>query len=141
MTSTLEHEPATATETPNATRLVGGILDDATKLISQHVAMFKAEVRQDLKRSVKSAKYLGVGSVLTSVGLLFLAIALVPLLGTIFPALPAWACWAIVGGTFFVAGGIAFAVGRSLIASFNPLPNQSLAALQEDVSWITKPRT
>ena len=128
-------------EAPNASRLVSGILDDATKLISQHISMFRAEIRQDFKRSLDAAKYLGVGLTLSMVGMLFLAIALVPLLGSFFPTLPSWACWAIVGGVFVVAGGIAFAIGRTVIGSVNPLPVQSLAALQENVSWITKPRT
>ena len=141
MTTVDVAESTPITEAPNATRLVSGILDDATKLISQHVAMFRAEVRQDFKRSVDAAKYLGVGTVLVVVGVVFLAVALVPLLGTLVPSLPVWACWAIVGGTFVLAGGIAFAIGRAVLGSVNPLPTQSIAALQENVSWITKPRT
>jgi hypothetical protein len=131
--------PATS-ESQNATRLVAGIIDDATKLISQHVDLFRAEVRQDFKRSVTAAKYLGTGSILLVVGCLFLAISLVPLLGEFFPSLPIWSRWAIVGGLFVVTGGIAFAIGQSVMRSFNPLPDQTLAAIQEDVTWITKPQ-
>lgn len=133
--------PNPAAETQNATRLVGGIIDDATKLISQHVAMFRAEIRQDFKRSMDAAKYLGLGSLLATLGLLFLAVSLVPLLGALVPTLPKWACWALVGGALLVMGGIAFAIGRASFGKLNPLPTQSLAAIQEDVTWITKPRT
>lgn len=132
--------PAT-NEPQNATRLVSGILEDATKLISQHVALFRAEVRRDFKRSVTAAKYLSTGSLLIGVGCLFLAISLVPLLGEFFPSLSLWSRWAILGGTFVVAGAIAFAIGQSVMRSFNPLPDQTLAAIQEDVTWITKPQT
>jgi hypothetical protein len=128
-------------EPQNATRLVAGIIDDATRLISQHVAMFRAEVRQDFKRSIDAAKYLGAGSLLSTVGLLFLAVSLVPLLNSLVPTLPMWSCWAIVGGALLLAGGIAFAIGKTIFGKTNPLPNQTLAAIQEDVSWITKPRT
>lgn len=134
-------ETPAASEPQNATRLVAGILDDATKLISQHVALFRAEVRQDFKRSVEAAKYLSTGSFLIVIGCLFLAISLVPLIGEFFPSLPLWSRWAIVGGTFVVAGGIAFAIGQSVMRSFNPLPDQTLAAIQENVTWITKPQT
>ena len=130
-----------ASEPQNATRLVAGILDDATKLISQHVALFRAEVRQDFKRTVTAAKYLSTGSLFIVVGCLFLAVSLVPLLGEFFPSLPLWSRWAIVGGTFVVAGGIAFAIGQSVMRSFNPLPDQTLAAIREDVTWISKPQT
>jgi hypothetical protein len=129
-----------ASESQNATRLVAGILDDASKLLMQHVELFRAEVREDFKRTVTAAKYLGAGSALVLVGALFLAVSLVPLIGELAPSLPPWSRWAIVGGVFVVAGGIAFAIGRSVMRSFNPLPDQTLAAIREDVSWISKPQ-
>lgn len=128
-------------ESQNATRLVAGILDDASKLLSQHVALFRAEVREDFKRSLTAAKYLGTGTLLIVAGCLFLAVSLVPLLGEVFPSLPVWSRWAIVGGAFVVAGGIAFAIGQSVLRSFNPLPDQTLAAIQEDMTWIKTPQT
>jgi hypothetical protein len=132
--------PATG-EPQNASRLVAGILEDASKLISQHVELFRAEVRQDFKKTMTAAKYLSTGSLLIVVGCLFLAVALVPLIGEFFPSLPLWSRWAIVGGTFILAGGIAFAIGQSVMRSFNPLPDQTLAAIREDVTWMSKPQT
>ena len=142
---TTDTEPSPATfvngEPQNVTRLVGGILDDATKLISQHIAMFRAEVRQDFKRSMNAAKYLGVGTYFAAIGLLFLLVSLVPLLNTLVPTFPLWACWAIVGGALIVVGIAVFAIGQIVLGSISPMPNQTLAAIQEDVTWITKPRT
>jgi hypothetical protein len=133
-------EKPVASEPQNATRLVSGILEDASKLISQHVELFRAEVRQDFKRTMTAAKYLSTGSLFIVVGCLFLAISLVPLIGEFAPSLPVWSRWAIVGGTFIVIGGIAFAIGQSVMRSFNPLPDQTFAAIQKDVPWIAKPQ-
>jgi len=136
--ATFDAPPA---DQPNATRLVSGILDDATTLIRQNIAMLRAEVREDLRKTTEAAKYMGLGSALAALGGLFLVISLVPLLGWLAPSLPPWACWAIVGGVLLVIGGITFVIGRSLLRSFSPLPDKSLNALQENVSWITKPRS
>jgi len=136
----LNHEAPTV-DAPTLTRLVSGIIDDATELISQQAAMLRAEFREDLRRTKQAAKYLGFGTALAAIGGLFLIVSLVPLLSWLAPSLPTWACWAIVGGTFLALGGIAFAIGRTIMASFNPLPNKTLAALQENVTWITKPRS
>jgi hypothetical protein len=128
-------------EAPTAARLVGEILDDAGRLIRQQAAMFRAEVREDVRRTVTAVKYVGAGAALAAVGGLFLAVGLVPLLGWLVPSLPAWACWMIVGGCFLLAGVIAAAVGRSIMKSFNPLPEKTLAALEENVTWITGARS
>jgi hypothetical protein len=138
--TTLDHEVAPA-EAPSVTRLVSGIIDDATSLIGQQASMLRAEIREDLRRTGQAAKYLGFGSALVGMGGLFLALGLVPLLNVLVPSLPVWACWGIVGGTLLVLGGIALAIGRTILKSFTALPNKTLAALQENVTWITKPRS
>lgn len=127
-------------ESASATRLVASILDDATTLLSQHVAMFRAEVRQEVTRGLNAAKYLSLGLLLSSIGMLFIAVGCVPLLNYLVPSLPMWSCWAIVGGLFISLGIIAYLVGRSAIASINAVPNQTLAAIQKDVKWITNPQ-
>ena len=50
------------------------------------------------------------------------------------------ASWGIIGGTVVVLGIIAAVVGGRILASYNPLPDKSFNALQENVSWITKPQ-
>ncbi len=136
----IDHE-ATTVDSTSLTRLVSGIIDDATSLIGQQASMLRAEIREDLRRTKQAAKYLGFGLGLVAVGGLFLAVSLVPLLGSLAPSLPTWACWAIVGGALLLLGGIALVIGRTIAESFNPLPNKTLAALQENVTWITKPRS
>src|SRR5882672_1580489 len=91
----VNHE-ASAVDSPNLTRLVSGIIDDAASLIGQQASMLRAEIREDLRRTKQAAKFLGFGLILAAAGILFLAVGLVPLLGWLAPSLPTWACWAIV---------------------------------------------
>lgn len=126
---------------PSITELVSGIVADAQQLLRQQVSMIRTEVQADIRHGKEVAIYLGSGVVLAGLGGLFLGITLVFLLQWLAPSLPLWASWAIVGGFFLILGAIAFVVGRSLISSYNPLPEKSLTALEENLSWITHPNS
>ena len=56
------------------------------------------------------------------------------------PQLPLWACFGIVGGLLTAAGGIGFYSAVRQFQEFNPLPDESAQALKENVQWISRPR-
>jgi hypothetical protein len=123
---------------PSLTELVSGIVTDAQTLLRQQVVMLRSEFREDMRRTKEAAKYMGIGATVATVGTLFLLVALVYLLQWLTaPHLPEWACWAIVGGVLAVGGLIAMYAGKRIFDSFNPLPDKTANALQENVSWIT----
>lgn len=130
---------ATATgDQPSLTDLVSGIVSDAQTLLRQQVVMLRSEFKEDMRRTKEAAKYIGLGATVAAVGGLFLVVSLVYLLLELTaPRLPEWACWAIVGGVLVGGGLIAMYVGKRIFESFNPLPDKTVNALQENVSWIT----
>ena len=139
MSTTLitDSPPALATGQPSLTELVAGIMSDAQRLLRQQVDMLKAEFKEDLRRTKQTALAFAAGAGLIAVGAVLLIVSLVYLLEWLAaPHLPLWSCWAIVGGTIVLAGGIAIYAGTRVLASYNPLPDKSLHALQENVSWI-----
>lgn len=125
--------------TASVANLLSGILDDAQTLVRQQASMLRAEIREDARRTMTVAQYMGVGAVLAALGALFLMISLVYLLNWLVPTLPLWGCWAIIGGVNVAGGIIAFLVGRMLLGRYNPLPDQSLHALEENLTWKTTP--
>jgi hypothetical protein len=131
----------TATVTPeqhqSMTELVSGIVSDAERLFRQQIDMVRAEFKEDVRHTRQIAQYMGIGIGLCALGVGMLIVALVHLLNWIFPALPLWACWAIIGGLALVAGVVAVYVGARILAKNNPLPDKSFQALEENVSWIT----
>jgi len=132
-----EHGSTTA----SVSVLLSGILDDAQTLVRQQAAMLRAEIREDARRTVEVILYLSVGGVLAAVGVLFTMVSLVYLLHWFVPALPLWACWAIFGGIDIVGGAIAIIIGRKLLGSYNPLPDKTLHAIEENLTWkTTSPR-
>jgi hypothetical protein len=124
---------------PSMTQLVSGIADDAKLLLRQQFQMFRAEVREDLRRTISAVRYMGLGAAGVAIGFLFLTIAMPLLINWLF-GFPSWAGWAIIGGVFVVLGVIALFAGKRMFNKFNPLPDKSMNALEENLSWITNHR-
>ena len=83
---------------------------------------------------------LGAGIGLTATGGLLVLVMFVHLLHWIAPDFPLWACYGTVGGVLVAAGGILCYLAKKGFAEAGPLPRQSIAALKENVQWITNPK-
>jgi len=137
----LETPPAAPVRSePTVTELVSGIVNDTQTLIRQQIDLMKAELKHDIKRTADAAKYFGFGIGMCLIASLFLLVSIPLLVHWLFPQLPEFACWAITGGILLVAGFVAFYLGKRVFDSFNPLPDKSLQAMQENLSWIANPR-
>ena len=143
-TTTLD-SPQTPSSTPepdasgSVTGLVSGLMDDAQTLLHQQVQMLKAEVREDLNRSKMAFEFGAVGIVLLTVGMVGLVTALAYLLHEYYQ-FSMWASWGIAGMLFTILGGVCAVTSYLLIQRFNPFPDKSFNALQENMSWKTPPK-
>jgi Putative Actinobacterial Holin-X, holin superfamily III len=129
-----------AAPAPTVTELVSGIADDAQRLIKQQYQMLRAEVKEDFRRTKEACKYMSIGFGAAVVGALFLVVALPLLINHLFD-LPPWAGWAIIGGVLVIVGGIALYAGYRIFQKNNPLPDKTLNALEENLSWATNHRS
>jgi len=130
---------------PGLTSLLGGIISDFGDLIRQEIRFAKAEVKSDLSKTREAVSILAVGIGIASVSGMLLVWMLVYLLhwltipagDVLDPAkLPLWACFGIVGGILGVIGGITIQTGRGKLQSNNPLPDQTVENVKENVQWI-----
>jgi len=118
--------------------LVSGIVDDAQTLIRQQVAMIREEIRSDLRKTKEAVTAIAAGAVVAALAvgpLVFLFVALLH-------ELAGWAWWSsalLVGGILAAAGGGLILAGVRRFRSFNPLPDQSVEALKENLQWIKHP--
>jgi uncharacterized membrane protein YqjE len=138
--STTEHNrqalnAAAPDNPPTLAQLVSGIADDAQRLIQQQYQMLRAEVKEDMRRSKAAVQYLGVGAGLAVLGAVFLLVAL-PLLVNWAFSWPDWAGWALIGAVLAVVGSVALYAGKRVFDKNNPLPDKTLNALEENISWI-----
>ena len=129
--------PASAPAGQSVTELVTGIINDAQRLLHQQVDMLKSEFHEDLRRTKQATMFGGLGIVALTVGSLGLVFCLVNLLHEQY-GFSMTASWGIIGGIFLAAGVALAVVARNLFESFNPLPDKTFSALQENLTWTTK---
>jgi protein-S-isoprenylcysteine O-methyltransferase Ste14 len=132
---------------PGFTTLVREIVNDVEELVKAQIRFARAEFKEELNKSKEAALLLGSGMVSLFLGTLFLGLMLAHLLhwlttppgpgGTELAWLPLWVCHAIVAGIFFIAGAGLCLLGRKMLASFHPVPEQTAQTLKENVEWIT----
>ena len=126
---------------PSVTTLVAGIINDAQELFKQQLALFQHEIKEDLKRTREAAVSLVVGAGVALVGVLLLCFMLVHLMHWAVPAaggpeIPLWVGYATIGGLLTVLGVALVCAGIKKLESFNPLPDESVEVMKENVQWI-----
>jgi len=119
-------------------QLVSGIVSDAQTLMSQQLALFKQEVREDFSKTREAVTSLALAGGLLLVGSILLCLMCVDLLHEL-AHLPLWGSFAIVGGVLTVLGGVLGYLGREQLRTVNPLPDKTAKALEENLEWKTKP--
>src|SRR3954463_11065278 len=126
---------------PTVTQLVSGIAEDAQRLITQQYQMLRAEVKEDIRRTKTALAYMSVGIVGSLLAVGFLAVSLPHMLNDALnlEAHP-WVGWLIVGGVLLVVGLIGLFAGKRIFEKNNPLPDKTLNALEENLSWIANNR-
>jgi hypothetical protein len=130
----------TGTE-PGLTNLMTGIINDVQELLRQQLSLFRQEVKDDVRRTKEAVISLSAGVGILVLSVILLSFMLVYLLRWAFPeALPLWLCFGIIGGLLLLCGGALLYAGKRKLASFNPLPDQSVGALRENVQWIMNPK-
>ncbi|MBM4071294.1 MAG: phage holin family protein [Planctomycetes bacterium] len=135
-----ESSERTASANETMTELVSGIVGDVQDLIKQQLALFKRELQEDIRKTKEGMLSLVIGGAVLAVGGMLLCLMLVHLLHWAWPALPLWNCFAIVGGVFALVGGLLACAGYRQLKSNNPLPDETVAALKENVQWIANPK-
>jgi len=124
---------------PSVTALVTGIINDGQELLKQQMALFKAEVREDLRRTKEVVASLAFGGLILFIGAILLCLTVVFLLHEK-ATWPLWSSFLLVGGFMAVVGGGLTGLGIKQLNSFNPLPDETAEALKENLEWKTKPR-
>jgi hypothetical protein len=104
------------------------------------MALFKQEVKHDIRKTKEAVVPLILGTGILLMGTILLCLMLVHLLNWGVRALPMWSCYGIVGILGACCGGALLYAGKKRFESFNPLPEQSIGALKENVQWIMGPK-
>lgn len=129
------------------TALVKGIVNDVGDLIKQQLQFAQAEVKKDLRQTGEASRLLAMGVGIAFFGLVPLTFMLVHLLHWLTsppvadpatqPLLPLWACHGIVGLFILAVGGSLAYAGKKKFDNFNPLPDETVKTMKENLQWAT----
>jgi len=124
---------------PSLSALLSGIVHDAQELTRQQLALFKEEVASDLRKTREVAITWAIGLGAAFLGAILLFLMLVHLLHWA-TDLSLWACYGLVGAVTILLGGVLLYTGKKQLETINPLPDQSVQALKENVQCLMNPK-
>jgi uncharacterized membrane protein YqjE len=117
-------------------RPLGQLLSDMTSelgtLVRQEIQLAKVETKEELGRAGKAAGSLVGAAIAAHMALLFLSLALAWLLDQ---AMNRALAFAIVGVIYVIGAAVLVSTGRRQAKLINPVPQQTVATLKEDVQW------
>jgi len=124
--------------TGSMSSLMAGIIDDARQLLVQQLTLFQVEIKHDIRRALEVAIAMMAGMVTFFLAGLTLVFAAAFFLSWMWPQLPVWGGFAIVGVLMAVIGIGLVLWGKSKFETFNLLPRESVEGLKENLQWKTK---
>jgi hypothetical protein len=112
--------------------LVSQVTEDLSRLVRQELELARTELRQEAVKTGKAAGMLGGAGVGGHLVLVFASLALMFGLDAVMPL--GWAAL-VVAAVWLLASAVLFAVGRSRLRRVNPVPEQTIDTVKEDVQW------
>lgn len=122
---------------PGVASLVGGIFDDAQKLVRQEVALAQREVAQAWDKAKTGGAVLASALAICSIAGIFLGFMLVKLLQQYLLPNHEWACFGIVGGLLAPLGGALLYWGLNQLNQVQLSLPQSADSLREDAQAVS----
>jgi len=122
---------------PSATELISGILGDLQELGIQHLAMFRTEIQQELRKTSDAVATLAIGFAVLQIGAFLIAFMFVQLLIAMAPQLSAWVCYGIVGALFVIIGATSIALGIQKSRKIQAISSPTAEVIKDDSKWLT----
>lgn len=118
------------TEDRSLSELLSDVTTEIATLFRKEVELAKAETTEQVSRAAKAGGMLGAAAVIGFLDLILFSFALAWALAEV---MPEGAAFAIVGVLFAIVAGVLAMAGRKRLATVNPVPNQTVKTLRDDV--------
>ncbi|HSK25371.1 MAG TPA: phage holin family protein [Jiangellales bacterium] len=112
--------------------LVGEVAKDLSTLVRQEIELAKAETKAEAKKGGKAAGLLGGAGVAGNLLLVFLSLAVMWGLSEVMHL--GWAAL-IVAVVWGVVAAVLASMGRKQLREVQPVPEQTVETVKEDVQW------
>jgi protein-S-isoprenylcysteine O-methyltransferase Ste14 len=129
---------AKSESTDDVSTAVADVVHGMEELGSQQLSLFRAEIRDDLQKTLRATMSLAVSMALLVVSVVLAAVALIHLVQSL-TSLPIWTCYALAALVAGVVGlGLAWH-GRKKLTDIvdDPLP-ETTRGLKENARWAKR---
>jgi len=117
---------------PTVGELLAVAVRDFGTLVQQEVRLAKAEMALKARNAGRSVLLVAAGGGLCAIGILALVAAAIAALDL---AVPMWLSALLVGLVLLLAGYLVLHLGLQKLRQIEPLPEQTLASIRENVAW------
>ncbi|HYP12860.1 MAG TPA: phage holin family protein [Bryobacteraceae bacterium] len=121
--------PATSEKTTG--EVVKGIITNAQEMVRSEVRLARAEVREEINKSLAAAKKLAVAAVAGLFALAFVLLAVSRLLAL---AMPSWVASLVVGVVLGAVAAVLLMNSRKDLRV--PTPDKTIENVKENVEWM-----
>ncbi len=117
----------------SAGEIVQDVLRDVGDVVRGEVRLARAEVAEKAGKAGKAAGFFGGAAVCA-----LMAVAALVAGGIAGLALfmPLWAAAAAMGVVLAGAGGALYMVGKARLSAIDPIPEQTVQTIKDDVQWV-----
>jgi hypothetical protein len=119
-------------------QLITEMTSEVGALVRKELELAKVETKQEVSNAAKAGGLFGGVAVAAHMALLFLSLAAAWGLAA---ALPRGVAFLIVGVLYGVAAAVLLAAARARAKRVNPVPEQTVETLKEDVEWLKAQRS
>jgi len=117
---------------PTMGELLATAVRDVGTLVQQEVRLAKAEMALKARTAGRSVLLVAAGGGLCAIGILALVAAAIAALDL---AVPMWLSALIVGMVLLLGGYLVLHLGLQKLRRIEPLPEQTLSTIRENVAW------
>ena len=118
------------TEDRSLSELLSDVTTEIATLFRKEVELAKAETSEQVSRAAKAGGMLGAAAVIGFLDLILFSFALAWALSEV---VPEGVAFAIVAVLFAIVAGVLAMAGKKRLANVNPVPNQTVQTLKDDV--------
>ena len=124
--------------------LIKELRDESSTLVRQEIALAKTEIGEKVSTFGRNAAYAAAGAAVLLIGGIFLLLAVANVVsGIVFHLAPSLGSWvsgaigyAIVGLVIAIVGYAFYQKGVSTLKTETPVPEKTVASLQENKEWL-----
>ncbi|MBZ5580831.1 MAG: phage holin family protein [Acidobacteriia bacterium] len=124
--------PAEIRDTRSLGEIVQDILRDMQNVIRSELRLARTEMTEKARRAGKAGGLLGAAAVS---GLFAAACLVVTCIAALALAMPVWLAALLTAIFLACIAGACYAGGRSRLRKVNPVPEQTVQSVKEDIEW------